>query len=382
VIAVPDPHVVFAGGGTAGHLFPGLAVAQRLLADVPRARITFAGCGLEFEQRHVAAAGFDYLRLPCRPMPRRLCDLFAFFADNLRGYRQARRFLARNPAAAVVGLGGYVSVPMARAAVGRKVPLVLLEQNAAPGRATRWLAPRAALVCTAFEQAGRRLSPRCPVRVTGNPIGAGFNVVGPDGRDPATLADRSLLILGGSRGARSLNRSMPLALAKIRSALAGWKVIHQTGTADFQATRRAYRELRLEAAATPFLTDVPDALAQAGLAVCRAGGTTLAELAAAGVPAVLVPYPHASDDHQRKNADVFTSCGASLTVDDREVAGRLQDVLAETVGGLVGDPAKRADMSEAIRRLSRPLAAEDVAGVIRQLAGDDRVAQPSVAGVA
>jgi len=380
------PHIVFAGGGTGGHLFPGLAVAERLAGDVPHVRITFAGTGREFEWRHVAAAGFEYLRLQCRPLPRRLREVFPFLTNNFTGYRKAGRFLSGQPVSAVVGLGGYGSVPMARAAIRRSVPLVLLEQNAVPGRATRWLAPAAALVCTAFEQAHRYLGPRCSVRVTGNPIRAGFTrrlvalgalAVNHQGDIRAAVASRAsngdmrsklLLVLGGSNGARSLNQHVPAALSIVRERLRGWSIVHQSGQADFEPTRRLYAKLGLKATVLPFVADVPSVLARADLAVCRAGGTTLAELAATGVPAILLPYPYAADDHQRKNADVFTKSGGCVTLDERELPGRLEAHLADAIALLLGDSAKRTAMSQSIRCLAQPDATWDVASMIRQVA--------------
>lgn len=379
-------HVVFTGGGTGGHLFPGLAVAGHLAGAMPGVRITFAGCGNRFERRHVAGAGFEYLALRSHPLPRRLPEAFSFLADNLAGYWAGGRFLAEKRVAVVVGLGGYASVPMARAAVRRGVPLVLLEQNAVPGRATRWLAPSATLVCTAFEQAGRYFRSPCPVRVTGNPIRTGFSpALSGNGRShsgrngsggPAAAAPRSngngtarrLVILGGSGGARSLNENVPRALYKAAPGLAGWTIVHQSGEPDLDATRQLYRKLGIEATVVPFLADMPWILARSDLAVCRAGGTTLAELAAAGVPAILLPYPHATDNHQRRNADVFASSGGCLTLDERELAGRLDNHLAGAVATLVGDARRRAAMSESIRRLAQPDATWDVATVIRRLA--------------
>jgi UDP-N-acetylglucosamine--N-acetylmuramyl-(pentapeptide) pyrophosphoryl-undecaprenol N-acetylglucosamine transferase len=389
----PHPHIVFAGGGTGGHLFPGLAVAQRLTGDVPRARITFAGSGRQFERRYVTAAGFEYLALPCHPLPRRLRDVLPFVAENVHGYREAGQFVVSRRVSAVVGLGGYTSVPMARAAVRGGVPLVLLEQNAVPGRATRWLAPHAAIVCTAFAEASQYLGSRCPVRVTGNPIRPHFTrrlVVeeslaacerreGPATRISHGDADRSngsdgdhrskiLLVLGGTRGARSLNESVPWALHKVGPALAGWRIGHQSGREDVEATRALYRKLGLKATVVPFIARLPRVLAQADLAICRAGGTTLAELAATGLPAILLPYTDAADDHQRKNADVFAQSGASLTLDARELPGRLDDHLAGAVALLAGNPARRAAMAEAMRRLAQPDAAWDVAAMVRQVA--------------
>ena len=382
-------HVVFSGGGTAGHLFPGLAVAERLVAEWPHGRITFAGGGKALQRRLVAAAGFDYLQIRCRPFPRRLRDALPFFTENMAGHRAAVRFLRWHRVAVVVGLGGYASVPMARAAIHCDVPLVLLEQNVVPGRATRWLAPSAAMVCAAFEQTVAYLNGRCRVRVTGNPIRKGFlsrsvaAMHGPhhdhapimgrtpgagDSWSPAEAPGRQLLVLGGSSGARTLNQHVPRTLHRIRSKLAGWKIVHLSGEADHQATQQLYQAARLQATVVPFMVDMPRLLGDSHLAVCRAGGTTLAELAAAGVPAVLLPYPHATDDHQRKNAEVFNATGGALVLDEQELGNHLEPQLAATLGKLIANSAKRAAMSQAIRRHAQLDATWDVATMIRHLA--------------
>jgi UDP-N-acetylglucosamine--N-acetylmuramyl-(pentapeptide) pyrophosphoryl-undecaprenol N-acetylglucosamine transferase len=354
------PHIVFTGGGTGGHLFPGLAVARRLVAMLPEVRITFAGGGKPLEQEHVAAAGLEYFCLRCRPWPRRLGDVGRFVVDNLLGYRAAARFLAEHPVSAVVGLGGYTSGPMARAATRRGIPLVLLEQNVIPGRANRWLASRAAVICTSFAQTGEHLPARCRVLHTGNPLRDGFNSQSEPGRQ--------LLILGGSSGARTLNEQVPRALAQVHAKLTGWKIVHQTGQADADCTGDLYCSLGLEATVVPFVTDMPGTLAQTQLAICRAGGTTLAELAAAAVPAILVPYPHAANNHQRLNADVYATAGASLVLDDRDAPGQLDRRLAALLSELLDAPPRRTAMAHAMRQVAKPDAAGEVARVIAELA--------------
>lgn len=354
-----SPHIVFTGGGTGGHLFPGLAVAQRLAEFLPEFRITFAGSGKPLEQEHVAAAGWQYLCLRCRPWPRRLGDVGRFVVDNLLGYRAAARFLAEHSVSVVVGLGGYTSGPMARAATRRRIPLVLLEQNVIPGRANRWLASHAAAVCTSFAQTREHLPARCRVLHTGNPIRRGFE---------SSSESRQLLILGGSSGARTLNEQVPRALAQVRAKLTGWKIVHQTGQVDADATRDLYHSLGLDATVVPFVTDMPGTLAQTGLAICRAGGTTLAELAAAAVPAILVPYPHAANNHQRLNADVYATVGAGLVLDDRDAPGQLDRRLADLLSQLLDAPPQLATMAQAMRRLAKPDAAGEVARVIAELA--------------
>ena len=358
-------HVVFAGGGTGGHLFPGLAVAEKLSANRPGVRITFAGSGKPLERRHVAAAGFDYVGLPSRPLPQRASEAISFVVENVAGYLAAGRFLDEENVAGVVGLGGYASVPMGRAAAGRRLPLALLEQNVVPGKANRWLSRFASLVCTSFPQTEQHVR-RCPaVRWTGNPV-RGFTA-GEAAQDAGACRSLRLIVLGGSGGARSLNENIPRALYKIRHLLSGWEVLHQSGEADLLATRELYRKLALEARVEAFWPELPALLADCSLAVCRAGGTTLAELSAAATPAVLLPYPHAADDHQRKNAEVFALAGAAQVVDEREVAGRLDDHLAEVLERLLRDADGRAIMARAMRGLARPHAAAHVATLVWSL---------------
>jgi UDP-N-acetylglucosamine--N-acetylmuramyl-(pentapeptide) pyrophosphoryl-undecaprenol N-acetylglucosamine transferase len=410
-------HIVFAGGGTCGHLFPGLAVAEKLSANRPGVRITFVGTDKPLERRHVAAAGFDYVPLPSRPLPRRASEAISFVVENVAGYFAAGRLLDDENVAGVVGLGGYASVPMGRAAAHRRLPLVLLEQNVVLGKANRWLSRFASLVCTSFAQT-ERLTRWCrPVRCTGNPIrsfgalsenppsadtpSAGApkgtmptmrawcaTVPGGEGGYRSTAAKSSdigliaphpsplpqgegdqprLVVLGGSGGARSLNENVPRALYKIRHLLTGWEILHQSGEADVESTRDLYRKFALEARVAAFWPDLPLWLAGSSLAICRAGGTTLAELSAAGTPAVLLPYPHATDDHQRKNADVFLAAGAARVLDEREITGRLDDQLAELLMRVLGDASSRATMAHGMRRIARPHAAAHAATLIWSL---------------
>jgi UDP-N-acetylglucosamine--N-acetylmuramyl-(pentapeptide) pyrophosphoryl-undecaprenol N-acetylglucosamine transferase len=362
-------YIVFAGGGTAGHLFPGLAVAQELttLADSPQ--ITFTGDGKSIESGLVVKAGFDYRQFSCAPMPRGVRGAVRFLTHNLAGYRSARRWLHRHQVSAVVGLGGYASVPVCRAAIANGLPLILLEQNVVPGKATRWLAKRADLICAAFDDARKYIRTTAPIRFTGNPIRAGFR---PRRIDHATPSNREwkhrLLVLGGSGGAHSLNKFVPRALYKLRERLAGWQIVHQSGPREAASTADLYRKLALEATVVPFVENLPAVLRRADLAISRAGGTTLAELAASGIPSVLIPYPHATGDHQRLNADVFVDAGGARVVDERAIEGRLDDALVAEMADLLTDALLRESMSTAVSRLARPQAAWQIATMVKELA--------------
>ena len=354
-------HIVFAGGGTAGHLIPGLAVAEKLAANRPGVRISFAGTGKPLERELVDAAGFEYLPLSSRPLPRKASETLSFFVENMAGYFAAGRFLDDEDVAGVVGLGGYASVPLGRAAARRRLPLVLLEQNTVLGRANRWLSRFASLLCTSFEATERVDRVRGAVRCTGNPTREWepFPAVGDD--------RQRLIVLGGSGGARSLNENVPRALHKIRHLLTDWQVVHQTGDAGVESTRELYRKLAIEAEVQAFWPNMPAMLAGSSLAVCRAGGTTLAELSAAGTPALLLPYPQATDDHQRGNAAFYVSAGAAQMLDERELIGRFDDQLAEMLVQLLSDANCRMLLSRGMGRLAKPRAAAHVATLVWSL---------------
>jgi len=377
-------HIVFAGGGTAGHLFPGIAVAQQIRSLISTARITFAGTGKDFERKFVHRAGFDYLALRCRPMSYRPKEAIRFVVQNTAGWIAAKRFVSECSVNAVVGLGGYASVPMGLAAKSQKLPLVLLEQNAVPGKATRWLARWADVVCTSFAQTKSQIRTSGVVRLTGNPIRAEFDSVAkkfavkPHKNDAAfcdftdqtkpksVTGKKSLVILGGSAGSGQLNDVVPKALQAVKSKLGDWDIVHQSGEEGVGTTRQIYRKLGVAVRVVPFIDNMPKTLSNAGFTISRAGGTTLAELATAGVPSLLIPYPHATDDHQRKNADHFATGGGCLVLDDRELDGQLSDVLSRAIDTLLTSSEKRRHMSLAIQRQAFPNSATEVATIVEE----------------
>ncbi len=360
----PPLHIVFTGGGTGGHLFPGLAVAESLQSHRPDVQITVAGTGPEWLGRRVGAAGYRYLHLPCRPVPGRLLGLFRFAVDNLSAYFAAHRFLVAHPAVAVVGLGGYASVPMAHAALSCRIPLILLEQNAVPGKASQLLSRRCGAVCLTFPQSRAALPARCPVYLTGNPVRRAFNqqAVRPPERP-------QLLVLGGSGGAEALNRCVPKVLGRLRTQLDRWRVVHQAGAHDAQATADEYAAAGLQATVVPWLDDMAATMRDSSLAISRAGGTTLAELAAAGLPAVLVPYPYAAAGHQLANARAFWAAGAAEVVQQHGGQVGFERSLRDALAYLLVQPARLGEMRAAMLRASRPDAADAVARLVLRHAG-------------
>ena len=355
--------IVFAGGGTGGHLFPALAVADVLRARHPDRTVRFIGARNGLETRLVPQAGYELRALPLSGLKGAspVARVRGGVAAGLAVLRCVVWFARRRPLL-VIGVGGYASGPAVLAAWLLGIPTMLMEQNHFPGATNRWLAPRATAVCVPSPAARERLGG--VGIVTGNPVRSAFATIGP----PPSGLRVSVLVFGGSRGARSINRAMKEALPALAAMSPPPRVVHQTGADEHEAIERAYQPYAtaLDAEVRPFLDDMPRRLAQSDFVVCRAGATTLAELAAAGRPAILVPFPHAADDHQRMNAEAVRDAGAAVVIPDGELDGSR---LAREIAGLSADPARRARMRDAGKTLARPDAAERIADVADALVG-------------
>jgi UDP-N-acetylglucosamine--N-acetylmuramyl-(pentapeptide) pyrophosphoryl-undecaprenol N-acetylglucosamine transferase len=352
--------ILIAGGGTGGHLFPALSVANELRRRLPAASISFVGGRAGLETKLVPEAGYELRTLPLSGIQGVSWGRRAISAAAA-GWAVARcaAWMIRRRPGLVIGVGGYASGPAVLAAKILGVTTMILEQNHFPGATNRWLAPLAGAVCVPSVHAKERLGGRGIV--TGNPVRPEFARIG----DPPSGPVLSLLVFGGSRGARSINRAMVAALPALAAATAPPRVVHQTGERDEAEVRSAYAtypEGRAEVRA--FLPDMPERLAAADLVVCRAGASTLAELAAAGRPAILVPYPHAADDHQAWNARAVQEAGAAEVILDGDLTG---DLLARRVLALGSDPALRASMARSARALAMPDAAARIADVAESL---------------
>ena len=363
------PTYVFSGGGTGGHLFPGIAVAEELSARDGSARILFVGTDRAVEHAVLAPYGYQRLVLPVESPgnvwrhPIRCC------LRNWRAYRLAKDLLKRQRPDAVLGLGGFVSVPLVFAASRKRIPILLLEQNVIPGRATRWLSRRASGVCLSFPQTEVLLPSANETWLTGNPLRREIIELGP-GRTPMGAADRPvLLVLGGSQGATALNQALLKTVTALHQNLSGWLIVHQTGPRDVVEVRRRYGDLGVNYVVEPFFDNLPHWCRQAHVAVSRAGATTLAELACAGIPTVLVPYPHATDDHQRLNAQHYEDGGGARVVEQHAEFPAFADELARILSDVLSDLGLRQRMQSAMWELARPRAAAVVAERLLTLAG-------------
>jgi UDP-N-acetylglucosamine--N-acetylmuramyl-(pentapeptide) pyrophosphoryl-undecaprenol N-acetylglucosamine transferase len=370
--------IVIAGGGTGGHLYPGIAVAREIQRRVPAAKISFAGTSRGLESRIVPREGFelDLIRaagIKGKSVGSRLRGVLLVPA----GLFDAWRVIGTRRPDVVVGVGGYSSGPVVLAAAMRRIPTMILEQNAAPGLTNRMLAPFVRAAAVTYAQTlsffGRRGF------VTGNPVRAEFfqrsnfelrpsaGSGRPEHAEGRTtnFDKRRVLILGGSQGAHAINMAMVAAAPRLVRSLPGLEVVHQTGQRDLAKVREEYQRAGIPARAESFFDAVAGEMTAADLVICRSGASTLAELAAAGRPAVLIPFPAATDDHQRKNAKVLADAGAAVLIDEKDLS---PERLGDEAASILAEEARQQAMSGAMSGFARPDAATRIVDRILALA--------------
>ena len=349
---------ILAGGGTGGHVIPALAIAEELQKQFS-AEVLFIGTARGIENRLVPAAGF----------PLRLIEVGALNQVSLatrlktalglpKAVWEARRMLAEFAPDVVIGVGGYASGPAMLAAILRKIPTLAFEPNVVPGFANRMVARWVSAAAVHFEETAR-FFPRA--EVTGVPVRQAFFEIA----EKSPSAQPTLLVFGGSQGAHAINQAMIQCLPELLKQAPEIHIIHQTGERDYNDAKAAYQRAGTSAEVSPFISDMPAIFARADLVLCRSGASTVAEIAAAGKPAIFVPFPRAADDHQRVNAQALERAGAAVVLEET----KLDDVwLVETVSTLLADPARLRRMSQAARSLSHPNAAQDIAAMAARLA--------------
>ena len=362
--------VFIAGGGTGGHLYPGIAIAQEIRRQNPEAVVAFIGNKKRIEGRVVPEHGYPFHPIVVAGFLRSFSPGTVIAAGKLLvGLVQSYRLLRRERPDVVVGTGGYVCGPPVYVAARLGIPTLIQEQNSIPGVTTRLLAGRVTEVHLSFEESRGRLSRTEGVFVTGNPTRGTIGTISREdgaaafGLDPRTTI---ALVAGGSRGARSINRAILETAGEI--AKLPCQILWATGTEEFAAAREALaqkpEEVQKMIRAVPYIESMDRAYAAADIAVCRAGATTIAELTRAGCPAILVPYPFAAADHQTGNARTVADAGAAVLVRDDELGARLLPELRE----LAENPARRAAMRACAGSLAKPRAAETLASAVIRLA--------------
>jgi UDP-N-acetylglucosamine--N-acetylmuramyl-(pentapeptide) pyrophosphoryl-undecaprenol N-acetylglucosamine transferase len=357
--------VLIAGGGTGGHLYPGIALAREIQRRDPAVAIEFVGTATGVEARVVPREGYalTLIRVAGLKGKSRIERLQGFLLLPIAAV-DAWRVISRHRPDVVVGVGGFASGPVLMLAALRGYPTMLLEQNALPGITNRLLAWVVREAAVTFEEALRFF--RGKGFVAGNPVRPEFfhDEKEADDRTDSPPHAAEVLIFGGSQGAHAINVAMVEAAARLAAAGAALAITHQTGDRDLQLVRDGYQRAGLEARVEAFLYEMDREMKNADLVICRAGATTLSELAAAGRPAILVPLPTATDDHQRRNAEVIARIGGAEVIEERDLTG---ERLADQILTIVRDPARRARMVKAIRSLAKPDAATRIADRVFEL---------------
>ena len=355
--------LLIAGGGTGGHLYPGIAVAQTLAKRYPRAEVEFVGSGRPLEVRILKEAGYRLNRLPVSGLKGvGGIDLIRGFLKIPGSLWAAWGIIRRFRPTIVLGVGGYSSGPPVLVASLAGVPTVLHESNAQPGITNRLLSCFSRKVTTAFPECETFFPGKAVL--TGTPVRPEFLV--PPARPPARPF--VLLIFGGSQGARAINRAVVASLEGLRPHFRQLHFIHQTGEQDFVRVEQAYREAGAQAQVKPFFTDMPHQFPKAHLVLCRAGAATLGELAAARKASLLIPFPGATDNHQLRNAESLAAAGAAEIIRQEELNGKL---LATRIEHYFHHPEQLEQMETRSGSLARPDSAQEIVDLIGELVGLD-----------
>jgi len=354
---------ILAGGGTGGHVIPALAIANQLKKSYD-AEVLFIGTARGIENRLVPAAGFplQLVRVGALKNVSLTTRLKTAF-DLPRAVWDAARMLNQFAPDVVIGVGGYASGPAMLAAVVKHIPTLAFEPNVVPGFANRMVARLVSGAAVHFEETAEYFR---HAEVTGVPVRQAFFEIAPKRGGTPTV-----LVFGGSQGAHAINDAMMRCLPVLQREAPGIHIIHQTGERDYNDALAAYAWLGESAEVFQFIEDMPAAFARADLVVCRSGASTVAEIAAAGKPAVFVPFPRAADDHQRVNAEALERHGAAVVVEESKLEGVW---LAETIAALLQDPQRLERMSQAARELAHPHAARDIAKMAARVAGIEKSA--------
>lgn len=364
--------ILFAGGGTGGHLYPGISVAIALQSVWPLATPLFLCTEREIDRVILQPTGFEFITQPIVPPKRSIAGLLRFWKSWRETKDLVKNVLRERKPAAVIGLGGYAAGVAVKYAAQKKVPAAILNPDVIPGKANKYLAKYVKTLCCQFDQTRRHLAPehQPKIRVTGCPIRPEMaqlpsrdDAAARLGLDPHLL---TLVITGASLGAQTVNDAVLAVLNHIN--LQGWQILHLAGREHAHSVNSAYRQQGTNANVIDFTPAMHDVWAVADLAICRAGASTCAELTACAIPSILMPYPYHKDKHQRANAKVLADAGAALLLDDEKDAPKNAAKLKPLLLPLLRDAEKRASMAAAAKTLAKNDAAHAVARVLKELA--------------
>ncbi len=355
---------VFAGGGTGGHIYPGLAVADKIRQLQPDCSVVFFCSHREIDARILSTSGYEFFPLPAVGLSKSPRRLVQFFAQFVKSYYFVKQLLLPDRAdTVVIGTGGFVTGPVAAAARSLKIPVYLINVDSVPGKANRLLGRFAKEIFVQFEGTEAYFK-KGPVRVTGCPLRAGFE--SPDRQKAFSQlgleADKKVvLITGASSGSSNINEAIVSILPELSGFADDWQIVHLTGHVHIDRVKAAACGAGITYHAVDYYDDMPSLLAAADIVVGRAGAVSVAEYAAAGKPAICIPYPYHKDRHQYHNAQKLVDAGAAVIVeDDLDSNSQTAAALLQALTDLMRDDAKRQAMASCAKRLYRPQTAEQI----------------------
>ena len=364
----PSPTILFAGGGTGGHLYPGVAVAEALPEFLPGARAVFLCTTRAIDRIILDPTGFEYIAQPIVPPDRSMTGLLKFWKSWRETKDLVTRIIKDRSPALVLGLGGYAAGVAVKLAGARKIPAALINPDVIPGKANQYLMRYVSQIYCQFEETHQHVAAihrdkiivtGCPIRTDLRHLPTRAEAMARLGLDPVL---QTLVVTGASQGAMTVNNGI-LELFKTFKPQ-GWQVLHLSGRDHAEAVRGAYRDLSISARVIDFTAAMGDVWAVTDLAVSRSGASSCAELTASGIASVLMPYPFHKDKHQRLNAEVLHNAGAAILMDDERDAKKNAEKLRPIMQSLILDSTKRQAMSLAARSLGKPAAAQTVSRAI------------------
>ena len=368
--------IFLAGGGTGGHLYPGLAVAESLRRSFPDARLVFLCTKKEIDRVILEPTGFEFIPQPIVPLVRNIGGLLKFWPSWRETKDLIRQLLRERKPAAVIGLGGYAAGVAVKAAAVRNIPTAIINPDVIPGKANQYLMRYTRAICCQFPQTAEHIQPqyRSKIQVTGCPIRSDIASLPPraDASKRLELDPRlnTLAITGASLGAQTINEAVLEMIKDVR--LQGWQILHLAGREHAMGVRDRYREIEVDARVIEFTPAMSDVWAVTDLAISRAGASSCAELTACGVASILMPYPYHKDMHQRANAKVLADAGAATLVDDEKDRKKNAAKLRPALEALLYEASIRQQMAAAARALGRPNAADAVAQIVIEMTDSGR----------
>jgi UDP-N-acetylglucosamine--N-acetylmuramyl-(pentapeptide) pyrophosphoryl-undecaprenol N-acetylglucosamine transferase len=355
----------FAGGGTGGHIYPAIAIAERIIKLERGAKVHFFCSARDIDSQILSQTGFEYTSLPVCGFSVRPGKLIGFCTSFLESCRIAKRVIIESKSAVVIGVGGFVSAPVCFAAHKLKVPIVLLNVDIVPGRANKIIARWADKIFVQFEDTKQYFAKKgAKVDVVGCPLRIGFDNPEPEkaiGQLGLERGKKTLLITGASSGSENINETICSLLEKLDGFTGDWQIVHLTGRANFEDVQKRYVGVKISHKVLDYFDDMPNLLSAADLVVGRSGAVSVAEYAAANVPSICIPYPYHKDRHQYLNAGKLVQAGAAVIVDDLPQRKDMAKPLWAELEGLMKDEKKRKKMAESCKAVSNMQAASQIA---------------------